>query len=1000
MSKLRKVRLDNCNHVFADTVVTDYSTPAFISYVAYNNLGNAIASVINNGYSCHIEGIGYYRLPKDRYAIEKRRSSNSDFVHVIAYAKDDIEIRKNGEEVLHCYLFYKNDEEKLDRLYDKIYENTAIPILREWMPYLLSRLVSTSALRYLNVYYNSDALSEPPFYAASLNVHKSALIRLISAGLAHGDISICEGAQTSELMAEIEGLDRYLNTFGEILARKIQESFVPKFIPGESSYCERLEDFDDECYSADIELFDAQKAVMQATINNLRNSDYSFIIGEMGSGKTAIACGITYAFQNNDGYNTIVLCPSHLTNKWKREIERLVPNSEAHIVHNVSDIIELMPKMKAKKKNLYIIVSKETAKLGYELRPCAIWSNIKNTFVCPDCGGVLSKKSYVGTGRRRHARYEPFTMSDMAKQRAYNLVCENNVKKWNDTTKTFETKTCGAKLWVPVNKDDQRSKWIKLGTEGWFMLQHLVPLRDELINRQTRSRGEDMLLAKLTDTIGKIRDSEDEVIVRAPKKYPLAKYINKYCFNLIDFLIADEIHQYKGDTYQGQAFDDLTKCSKKTICLTGTLLNGYADGLFYILYRTMPSAMIDDGFKYSDEASFLHRYGVVKRSSRFSVRNGSEHNRIGGISEKKLPGVSPLVFTKYLLDNAAFLSLSDMAEGLVPYTEIPIGIDMDRELAQAYSTLEGNLRRCVGWHGRGGIKAMGAMLQTLSVYPDMPYDQPDILHPETGEVLVTPPTLGRQNRNKEQELLDIVQRKVDAGERVLIYYSWTNKSDAAEKLSSLLSEYNISNAVMESNISPEKREKWIENAVEAGSQVIICNPALVETGLDLLDFTTIIFYQIGYNIFTLRQASRRSWRLSQTRPIEVYFLYYKNTIQEQALSLMATKLQASMAIEGKFSEEGLRAMSNNEDLLTQIANSVISGIKHTVDADVFKSFKISANDLSSDRSCRRKNVIVDDFAPSFLIKSRKRASLTKPTNMFIRGLRNSIVNEDKSIIVG
>ena len=35
---------------------------------------------------------------------------------------------------------------------------------------------------------------------------------------------------------------------------------------------------------------------------------------------------------------------------------------------------------------------------------------------------------------------------------------------------------------------------------------------------------------------------------------------------------------------------------------------------------------------------------------------------------------------------------------------------------------------------------------------------------------------------------------------------------------------------------------------------------------------------------------------------------------------MATKLQASMAIEGKFSEEGLNAMSNNEDLLTQIAS--------------------------------------------------------------------------------
>ena len=64
---------------------------------------------------------------------------------------------------------------------------------------------------------------------------------------------------------------------------------------------------------------------------------------------------------------------------------------------------------------------------------------------------------------------------------------------------------------------------------------------------------------------------------------------------------------------------------------------------------------------------------------------------------------------------------------------------------------------------------------------------------------------------------------------------------------------------------------------------------------------------------------------------------YQDSIQEQAISLMATKLQAAMAIEGKFSEEGLRAMSNNEDLLTQIANNVVEGIKDTVNEDIFKA---------------------------------------------------------------
>ena len=153
----------------------------------------------------------------------------------------------------------------------------------------------------------------------------------------------------------------------------------------------------------------------------------------------------------------------------------------------------------------------------------------------------------------------------------------------------------------------------------------------------------------------------------------------------------------------------------------------------------------------------------------------------------------------------------------------------------------------------------------------------------------------------------------------------------------MLEDNGITAFEMKSNVAPDKREEWVEKHLEKGMEVMICNPSLVETGLDLLEFTSIIFYQMGYNLFTMRQASRRSWRLSQSNDVKVYFMYYQNSIQEQALSLMATKLQAAMAIEGKFSEEGLRAMSNNEDLLTQIANNVVEGIKDTVNEDIFKA---------------------------------------------------------------
>ena len=125
----------------------------------------------------------------------------------------------------------------------------------------------------------------------------------------------------------------------------------------------------------------------------------------------------------------------------------------------------------------------------------------------------------------------------------------------------------------------------------------------------------------------------------------------------------------------------------------------------------------------------------------------------------------------------------------------------------------------------------------------------------------------------------------------------------------------------------------------SGLQVLITNPSVVETGLDLNAFTTLIFYSIGYNLFTLRQASRRSWRINQGAPrVEVYLLYYANTIQAKAVKLMASKLAVASIIEGTFSEEGLSAMSDVRDLTSQMAKELSLGIKDNVE-DIAAAFK-------------------------------------------------------------
>ena len=65
-------------------------------------------------------------------------------------------------------------------------------------------------------------------------------------------------------------------------------------------------------------------------------------------------------------------------------------------------------------------------------------------------------------------------------------------------------------------------------------------------------------------------------------------------------------------------------------------------------------------------------------------------------------------------------------------------------------------------------------------------------------------------------------------------------------------------------------------------------------------------------------------------------------MQQRALRLMASKLSAATVIEGNISDEGLAALSSCEDMTTQLAKELMSGIKEDAEtlADTFKKMAI------------------------------------------------------------
>ena len=190
-----------------------------------------------------------------------------------------------------------------------------------------------------------------------------------------------------------------------------------------------------------------------------------------------------------------------------------------------------------------------------------------------------------------------------------------------------------------------------------------------------------------------------------------------------------------------------------------------------------------------------------------------------------------------------------------------------------------------------------------------------------------PPLSEEKLYPKERALIDLVAAERLEGRRVLVYVTHTGTRDITGRMDDILTRHGFRVAVMKADaVAPDRREAWVADRVEEGIDVLICHPRLVQTGLDLVSFPTIAWYETDYSVYTMRQASRRSWRIGQTQPVRVVFMSYRSTLQADALKLVAKKLQSSLAVEGELPEDGLAAYGDEgDDLMMALARKIVSG---------------------------------------------------------------------------
>ena len=673
-------------------------------------------------------------------------------------------------------------------------------------------------------------------------------------------------------------LAEFIDTYRDAIAQRVVESYPPRYRPS-------------DCGKPLPQLLrsplGAQADAIRAAALSLDTHRGTTVVGEMGTGKTFIAASAAHMA----GFRRVlVLCPPHLTRKWKREVEDTVPDARAVIVASITDLERL--RLSHGPGPLFAVMSRERAKLSYRWLPAVVerWATVDGRLVrdeetlepfrvpcCPDCYVPIVDKDGL-----------PLTLKDLARRRR---SCDE----------------CGSALW-------------KADPSG-------------------------------------------------PKRYPLADYVKHHLRGFFDLLVSDEVHEYKGrGSAQGIAAGILADACGKSLSLSGTLMGGYSSTLFHLLYRFSPE--IRSEFGRGEESRWIERYGFVEhtigRDDGESLEDGrtSRRRKYRKVIRER-PGLAPAALF-HLIGASIFLRLADVASGLPPYEERVLLSSMDDEedstgfsQRSAYDSVFETLRAALTEAlAKGSKRLLATYLQTLLAYPDGCTRGETVFDPESEEVLIQVPPLSEEKLYpKEQALVDLVAAERLAGRRVLVYATHTGTRDITGRMEEFLSRHGFTVAVMKADaVPPERREAWVAQRVEEGVDVVVCHPRLVQTGLDLVDFPTICWYETDYSVYTMRQASRRSWRIGQTEPVQVVFMAYRNTLQADALKLVAKKLQSSLAVEGELPEDGLAAYGDDgDDLMLALARKIVAGEEDggSVESVFAQAQQVAADAVGVDKGNRR-----------------------------------------------
>ena len=725
-----------------------------------------------------------------------------------------------------------------------------------------------------------------------------------------------------------------------------------------------------------------QYEVLAAGMKMLESERFLYESLEMGTGKTLISLKTNkYTMEHTlkkKNHITFILCPQSTITQWIGEID-LIEKGIKHskkdydviVIKQTEDLMKFYNEhshfykgtirfnQKSIKKPTYILCGKETFKLSQTRRPAFNISLDKNKnykLTCPNCGRILSYEKTV-KGRKMIVDMDINDFFNKSKKKLFNSnnkACRHCNEILEDYSDFLEEQKENSEFDENSERLIYAGNFVPNDNGLWtYDYQGDNSVRNKLFNKlESKSLNIDYsnykTLGELKGDLKEFRTIKEGIIKDyglwnkdskkdSSKKISVIEFLKKKHFKF-DSTIIDEAHEgNNSSSLIGTAQRLLFRFSKKIILLSGTANNGYASSLHNLLMASMPKKLIDDGT--FDKRRFIEKYGIMK-----GILKVDEHGKISGKQElpksafKEIEGINPVVFAKFLAKNFIMVNtLESMDLPMPKLIEKYVPIYTDENVDNNYHKFVSDVTSINPY-----IAAIynGNVFQN---YINNPYNwgPVEVNDGIGGSVEIQPSKLDRNKMpylEKDYQVLEIIQKEKSEGRKCFLFTNFAEggkyikeetvdnkpkpiKITINDRLAELFKENGIKYTVLQSNTtSVVNRKNWIEERKD-DYDVFICQPQLVNVGLNLVFCPTYIVYMPFYKYDIISQATRRGYRANSTEENRIYHLYYKSTCEETIIDRYQRKLAEAKAIEGEFFVN----IESNKDIrtLSKLSNDIV-----------------------------------------------------------------------------